>query len=288
MTILGKMMAIFVLILSILQGALTVMVFVSRSNWVAQNKLLGNQRDVANTSAAQFQKDADDARAASQASETRMQGIVAKGEEENKRLAAFISGVEKQLSDAKIDAAQQKIIATAAQNDARLRQDDNKRMLEVIKDRDAVIAQNVNEIKKAREDRVTAEIDRNVMVNRLQQMEAKLRDAVRDLAKHSTAVTTTVAKTDAPNPPTESVEGLVSATDNSGLVTLTIGSDAGLKEGNTLEAYRIAAIPSQSQYLGMIRIRSVKPDKAVAEPVGRMSAPLQRGDHVSSRVLGGG
>jgi hypothetical protein len=214
--------------------------------------------------------------------------MITKLEEDNKRQAAFISGLEKQLSDAKNDALQQKTIATAAQNDARLRQDDNKRMLDVIKDRDAVIAQNVNDIKKEREDRVNAEIARNGMNIRLQQMETKLRDAVRDLAKRSTPVTTTAAKTDAPNPPAESVEGLVSATDNSGLVTLSVGSDAGLHEGHTLEVYRIAAIPSQSQYLGMVRIRKVEPNKAVAEPVGRMSAPLQRGDHVSSRVLGGG
>jgi hypothetical protein len=232
--------------------------------------------------------EAEQARAALQACEARCQAETAKLQEENKRLAAFNTGLEKQLSDAKLDAQQKQVILTAAQNSDRLRQDDNKRMLEVIKDRDAVIAQNVNEIKKEREDRVNAEIARNVMGIRLQQMEAKLRDAVRDLAKHSTPVTTTVAKTDAPNPPAESVEGLVSATDNSGLVTLTVGSDAGLHEGNTLEAYRIAAVPAQSQYLGMVRIRKVEPNKSVAEPVGRMSAPLQRGDHVSSRVLGGG
>src|SRR5205823_315279 len=89
---------------------------------------------------------------------------------------------------------------------------------------------------------------------RAQAMEERLREAVMEIAKQknqaSGTTTTTVAKTNGPNPPSENVEGLVSDAEN-GLVEITIGSDAGLKEGNTLEAYRIAAIPSQSQYLGM-------------------------------------
>jgi len=112
---------------------------------------------------------------------------------------------------------------------------------------------------------------------------------MRDLAKRSQPAgsTTTVAKTNAPNPPQENVEGLVSQVDQGGLMKLTIGSDAGLREGHTLDLYRIAAVPSQSQYLGMVRIRKVTPTEAVAEPVGRMAAQPQRGDQVSSRILGG-
>ena len=61
-----------------------------------------------------------------------------------------------------------------------------------------------------------------------------------------------------------------------------------MKEGHTLELFRIAAIPQQSQYLGMVRIRKVSATTAVAEPVGRLAAPPRPGDHVSSRILGGG
>ena len=50
MTILGKMMAIFVLVLSVLQFGLTVMLFVSRSQWAAQNTQLVARVGTANAS----------------------------------------------------------------------------------------------------------------------------------------------------------------------------------------------------------------------------------------------
>jgi hypothetical protein len=80
------------------------------------------------------------------------------------------------------------------------------------------------------------------------------------------------------------VEGFIKATNPSGLVTISIGSDAGLAIGHTLEVYRLAAGPGQSKYLGTIRIRDVTPNEAVGELVKRPSAPLQVGDHVANRI----
>ncbi len=89
------------------------------------------------------------------------------------------------------------------------------------------------------------------------------------------------------NPPAENVEGLVKNTDASGLMTLTIGSDAGLTKGHTLELFRLnPAAPSQSKYLGTIRLLEVEAHQSVAQPVGRLSSPPQRGDRVASRLLG--
>ncbi len=84
--------------------------------------------------------------------------------------------------------------------------------------------------------------------------------------------------------PPENVEGLIKATDPGGLVTITIGSDAGLAKGNTLEVFRLAGVTSQSKYLGTIRILTVTPSEAVGELVNRPSAPLQKGDIVASRI----
>jgi hypothetical protein len=289
MTILGKMMAIFVLILSLAQFAFTVMLFVSRSHWVAQNKDLVMRAQTAYKSAEQFQDQVEQVRAEAKNEKAALEALIAKKDQDLKTQVALTEGLEKQLTDERQKVMAFETTSRQAIADAKLRQADNDRVLGVVKERDTQIAKLVIDNKKEREDRVNAEIAMKTAVQRAQAMEERLREAVLEIAKQknqASGTTTTAAKTNAPNPPAENVEGLVSETDNTGLVEITIGSDAGLKEGNTLEAYRIAAVPSQSQYLGMVRIRKVYPNKAVAEPVGRMAAPLQRGDHLSSRLGG--
>ncbi|HEY7311021.1 MAG TPA: hypothetical protein VH643_16775 [Gemmataceae bacterium] len=90
------------------------------------------------------------------------------------------------------------------------------------------------------------------------------------------------------NPPAENVEGLVKRVEeSSGLMTIGIGSDAGLAKGHTLELFRLdAETPSKSKYLGTVRILEVKAKEAVAQPVGRLASPPKAGDRVASRILG--
>jgi hypothetical protein len=88
------------------------------------------------------------------------------------------------------------------------------------------------------------------------------------------------------NPPAENVEGLVKQVDSSGLMVISIGSDAGLTKGHTLELFRLAEQPSKSKYLGTIRILEAKPKESVGQPVGRMAETPQVGDRVASRLLG--
>jgi hypothetical protein len=287
MTILGKMMAIFVLCLSIVQGALTVMLFVSRSQWANQTKLQQQQVQIANASVSQFQADLEQHRTDAKNQRADLDAKIAKLDQDFKAEIANNAVLAKQLADQKIKTEEATAMATAAQITVKTRQADNERLLAAVKERDASIAQLVTDNKKEREDRVTAEIQMRTALLQSQKMEERLREAMKEIAKRSTA-TVTAAKSNAPNPPQESIEGLVAEADNTGMMEITIGSDAGLREGHTLDLYRIAAIPAQSQYLGMVRIRKVFPNKAVAEPVGRLAAPPQRGDQVSSRILGGG
>jgi hypothetical protein len=86
------------------------------------------------------------------------------------------------------------------------------------------------------------------------------------------------------NPPAQLVGGLVKEVDaQHGLVTISIGSNAGLVKGQTLEAFRLKP---EAKYLGTIRILETTPHQAVAQPVGRMQAKIEVGDMVASRVLG--
>jgi hypothetical protein len=94
-------------------------------------------------------------------------------------------------------------------------------------------------------------------------------------------------ETESRNPPPENVQGIVKQVDSSGLMTISIGSDAGLSKGHTLEVFRFTGSgPSQSKYLGTIRILEVKAKEAVAKPVGRMASQPYVNDQVASRLIG--
>lgn len=82
------------------------------------------------------------------------------------------------------------------------------------------------------------------------------------------------------------MEGLVQKTDpKSDLMTLTIGSDSGLAKNHTLELFRLNTLsPSQSKYLGTVRIVAVDAKLAVAQPVGKLRGTPQVGDRVASDI----
>jgi hypothetical protein len=86
---------------------------------------------------------------------------------------------------------------------------------------------------------------------------------------------------EAKNAPPEGVKGSVTRVDEkSGLLTISVGSDAGLQKGHTLEVYRL----KPPKYLGTIRIVDVSPKEAVAQPVGKALDAIQVGDEVASKI----
>jgi hypothetical protein len=89
------------------------------------------------------------------------------------------------------------------------------------------------------------------------------------------------------NPPPQSVEGRVKSVDDKGFMTISIGSDAGLVKGHTLELFRLnPSSPSQSRYLGTIRIFEVRAKESAAQVVGRHIDTPEVGDNVASRIPG--
>ncbi len=86
------------------------------------------------------------------------------------------------------------------------------------------------------------------------------------------------------NPPPEGIEGQVKALDKeSGLLTISVGSDAGLTEGYTLEVYSL----NPAKYKGTVRVLQVSATEAVCKPVGRSLAAIQSGDRVASKIAAG-
>jgi len=83
------------------------------------------------------------------------------------------------------------------------------------------------------------------------------------------------------NPPAEKVDGLVKKVNAEAFVVISIGSEAGLQVGHTLEVYRLMPNPL---FLGTIRIVEVTPTEAVCKRMGRLKEAIQAGDHVASQI----
>src|SRR5262249_19794595 len=68
----------------------------------------------------------------------------------------------------------------------------------------------------------------------------------------------------APKPVQENVEGLIKAVDEkTGLVTLSVGSEAGLLTGHKLDVYRLKPA---AKYLGQVELVEVTATQAVGKP----------------------
>jgi hypothetical protein len=80
------------------------------------------------------------------------------------------------------------------------------------------------------------------------------------------------------------VEGKVTTTDASGLVTVSIGSDSGVRKGHVLEVYRFDPTPT---YLGRLEVLESRPNEAVGRPVSRPPGHIQVGDRVANRIITG-
>ncbi len=77
-------------------------------------------------------------------------------------------------------------------------------------------------------------------------------------------------------------EGSVTVVDpNTGTVTISIGSNAGLTKGDTCEVYRLKPEP---KYLGTIEILAAKPSEAAAKPTTSARGTIQVGDRVTRNI----
>jgi hypothetical protein len=88
------------------------------------------------------------------------------------------------------------------------------------------------------------------------------------------------------NPSAASVEGVVKSINAGGLMTISIGSDAGLAKGQTLDLYvRPHKPPIEDAHpFGIVRVVEVEAHQAVVKPVGDVARRLQLGDRITGIV----
>jgi hypothetical protein len=136
------------------------------------------------------------------------------------------------------------------------------------------------EVTRLRDKATNAEVEIKLLQDRNKRLEERIRELEKEVERLRKKDGAPAAG--AGNAPPEKVEGLVKAVDaKSGLVTITIGSDAGLQKGHKLDVYRLKPTPI---YLGQIEIIDVTAARAVAKILGKDRDAIEAGDSVSSGV----
>ncbi len=289
MTAVGKILVIINLLCSLAVGGLVTMVYVARTHWVDEYGKLEKRYQVVQASEQTYRAEVETARKSADAEVAKARAERDLVRADLKKQLEINDGLQKDITALEKKANRSDSVSQAGQMEITKRQADFEKLKEMLKQETDVANKLVLE-KNALVDRATAaEIQLKTALDRAGRLENQLQETVKELVRvRSGGGVSSVARVGSKNPPPENIEGLIKNTDpSSGLVTLTIGSDAGLTKGHTLEVFRLSPIPQQSKYLGTIRILEVTATQAVGQPTGRMSAPPQPGDRVASHILGG-
>jgi chromosome segregation ATPase len=286
MTVLGKSLAFVNLVLSLFVGGLLVVNYVARTNWHAAYDEAAKQIQVANANRqkaeselASVQGKLAEANATMAANKTKVE---AKDQEWTARLKAETEKLERQLAAANTS----NVAATATTGEL-------ERLSREVDQLKALTAQRdvqLRDMEKKVEDHRSARVEAEIASRSQQERNENLLKENERLVKENTQLKASgggaalaMQTTSQKNPPHEDVEGLIQKIDPpSGLVTIDIGSDAGITKGNTLEVFRLKPEP---KYLGTIQVLAVQPDKAVGKPLNRTMGQIQVGDRVAANIL---
>jgi hypothetical protein len=289
MTTVGKILVFLNLIFSLVVGAFLAFAYASGTHWVEANKKLQDQNTVLAADAKTYQTELQKAKQDAADQVAKKDAELTNYRQDLDHANQVIRQLREDMAKLNTKSQQENALSTIYTSEVGKRQEDVSQLRDTLrKERDtnnALAKQNA----ELRDQATVAQIERRTVQDQNQRLEKQLQQMAKDMARmRANGGATATARAGGKNPPPDNVEGLVKNTDSGGLMTLTIGSDAGLAKGHTLELFRLnPAVPSQSKYLGTVRIVEAEAHQSVAQPIGRLSSPPQRGDRVASRILGG-
>jgi chromosome segregation ATPase len=291
MTIVGKILVFLVLVMSVVNGGLVIASYIARTKVVQDIEQERKYRQVeqATTSVLKTQKTEIEQEAQSKIEQ--LTKAVVRLQDDNASKDVVIRNLGTQIQDQEKKTLLAEASSKAAEEEVKKRKEDVEILRATLKKEMEENVKVVNKNNVLTNEATLAKIEAKASREQSQRLEQELERMAKDIAHMQSAPAkgaTTVALK-AANPPREAVEGLVKATDPAtGLVQITLGSDAGLNVGHTLEVFRINTTnPDRSQYLGRIRIVEVKATEAIAAPVDKMANKIRVNDNVASRLTGG-
>jgi hypothetical protein len=284
MTVLGKILVILHFILSLVAAALFVMVYATHTNWKVAYDDLKKQYDVAVTSATNYgQQAAESQRVNEEKVRLKQEELDAKVKELAVQKAE-VAEKQRMLTVADQNAKAQALTIEAKAAQTKAQAEEVKRLEITVLTKDDQIKKLVETGNDLRKDKVNADIARNAFEEMNQGLEKRVRELEDVVKKVKQSGVVPAGGTNAvDNPPPEDVQGVVKKdADPSGLVLVSIGTDAGIVKGHTLDVFRLGATP---KYLGKIRIIETHPYESVGQIVGKASGPILKDDRVASKIL---
>ena len=273
MTLLGKVFTGLIFLLSVIFFALAVTVNATHIN----NKELADK----------FQKQASDA----ERKNTELSGLLEETKtelaiEQAARVAALAS-LQTQLDQAQQDLSMQQATLSNLQSaHTLLVQTENATQLELkAKSDDNALLR--TQIVSARQDRdqmfqrlVAAKDEFTRLQGVFQALQERESQLASDYTKAKEKLDILGIKPDTMLEAPPAVNGEVLKVATNGLVEVSLGRDDGMREGFTLEVHR------NGQYLGRLKVRTVRDDKSVAEIlVGYQKGYIREGDRVDSKLF---
>jgi hypothetical protein len=282
MTFVGKILVIIIMVFALFFLAITAVVFTTETNWKAQAAKQGDQikklNETVNTTKAETESVTAELAKIKNAHkaelglwDTAKANLETQNKQRQNEITEQRSALEKAVDNTRIlvqEAEARKkeadLLRTTLDgvqkqsNEFKLRQTDLNDEIRVLQ-RELEVAKNNN---KSLRERV-----------------ALLTTVLR--THNLSADTARIARAD--NPP--DVEGQVERIDVTGnRLEISIGSDDGLVEGNTLVVYRTAQ--PDPGFIGNIKIDAVDPDKAVAHVIGKtvQGKKIKEGDIVTTKI----
>lgn len=285
MTTLGKILVIVNFVFTLVTGALIILVFSVRTNWATSYDRLRKYYEVSQANVKTYAEDVKETKIKSDAEIAKLAGELAKAENTKKEYFAKIKELEAGVDkERKLANAQSVTSETSAEElkrlNAELKESNDKVAL-----RDKQMLELVLKNKDLGDKAVRNEIAAKTFQERAERLVRQLEETSKDMERLKAGPSTTATGAVIRRPPPEDVEGVILETDvKSGLVTVSIGTDAGISKGNTLEVYRLKPEP---KYLGTIRILDVNAHEAVGRPTAaQKTGMIQKGDRVASNIMG--
>jgi len=284
MTALGKILAFFVLLFSLVTGGMIVVVYLTTTNWKKAHEKLFAEHNAAVAAMKAEQEKAKRDRDGLEAVIQRMQAQVEADKKEVLGLQTQIKDKDKQIADQEAKAKVETTNSETATNEITKLKNERDQMNGIITDRNTRILTLEKDIVDFRNRAVQAEINYKEALRKIENLQLAIEDKNKQLDDYKSRGIQ-LSKANQPQTPEVEVKGQVVEVEPTGrFAEISLGRNHELKEGDVLQVYRLTPAPV---YLGTLKIQRADVNKSAGlfTPANR-NARIMKGDTVDTEVLG--
>jgi chromosome segregation ATPase len=289
MTIMGKILVIIILVLAVV-GCIFIAIYSATAiNWKATVEDYKKELATSESNNRTLQEAYHKLQSERNGWQNRIKELEKQNKDIKDKRDDEVKEEQKKAEDQKKQAEASQAVADAATEEAKRLRKEVEMHTKSVEDRDKTITKLNKELGRVLGRAVEAENQKEILVVRTKSLVEQIQTLSQKLARAESPTSGNGRATrdpNAKNPPAVFVKGVVTKVlKDRGLVEVSIGSDDGVNEGNTLEVYRLKPKP---EYLGTIKILEAFEHKAVGRIIrtaGVRRSPIVKNDEVASKIL---